>query len=351
MARRTTRGAVPRRPRAAGRGATSTTPAAKEPLAAPRDAPRSGRPPTAPVLYFQRHGEAARGALGRFLRAPLHTLLTVSVLGIALALPAAFFLLLDNVERLAGGWEGGAPRISLFLDRGLDAEQVEARAAELGRRDKVAAVTTIHPDEALAELRRASELDEALALLDENPLPPVVVVTVHAGLGAERVAAIADELAATAGVERMRLDREWVERLDAMVTLAQRAVWFVAALLAVAVILVVGNTIRLAIENRRQEIEIVKLIGGSNGFVRRPFLYEGLWYGFAGGALAWLLTGMGRWALAEPTHHLADLYGSGFRITGVGLEGGALLIGGGAVLGLLGAWLAVSRHLAAIEPR
>ncbi len=347
MPRRPARGAVPRRGRA-GRGERRS--GAEHP-SAKQERQRSGRPPAAPILYCLRHVEAASGAFRRFLHAPFHTLLTIAVLGIALALPAAFFLLLDNVERLAGGWEGGAPRISLFLDRDLATGEVEEAAASLLDRDDVVGVETIHPDEALAELRGASELDEALALLDENPLPPVVVAVVATGLSPDEVGALADELASVSGVERMRLDREWVERLDALLTLAERAVWFTVALLAVAVALVVGNTIRLAIENRRQEIEITKLMGGSNGFVRRPFLYEGLWYGAAGGALAWILTGAGRWAIAEPAQRLADLYGGGFRIEGTGLEGGLALLGSGAALGLVGAWLAVGRHLAAIEPR
>lgn len=346
MARRTPRGAVPRR--GSRRSAPAPDPTPRSAASAPEKG-RTGRPPAPPMLYLQRHLGAAATALGRFLRAPLQSGLTTAVIAVALALPAAFFVLLDNAERVAGAWEGGTPEISLFMER--EAEGLEERARELGRRDGVAGVRVIHPDEALAELRGVTDLDQALSLLDDNPLPPVLVATVAAELPPDAVRELAAALAETDGVERMRLDQEWVERLHALLELVERTVWFVAVLLAVAVVLVVGNTVRMTVEHRRAEIEIVKLIGGSNGFVRRPFLYEGAWFGVLGGAVAWLLTESGRWLLAEPASTLALLHDSPFRLEGPGLAGGALLLAAGGALGLIGAWVCVARQLSAIEPR
>jgi cell division transport system permease protein len=224
-------------------------------------------------------------------------------------------------------------------------------AARIERDNRVANVEIITPEQALAEFRTQSGLEAALGLLEENPLPAVLSVTVSSDLTPQQVGALADELAQRPNIERMRLDHEWVERLHALMNLAERALGVLAALLAVAVVLVIGNTIRLTIENRREEIEIIKLIGGSNGFVRRPFLYEGFWYGFSGGALAWFLTEWGRWSIKQPAQRLAETYGGGLTLHGIGLNDSLVLLCGGGVLGVLGAWIAVARHLTAIEPR
>lgn len=351
MARKPARGAVPKR----GRKRSAPAPELSRGTTAERM--RSGRPPSAPVLYLLRHLQAARDALQRFRQTPVQSLLTAAVLGVALALPAAFLVVLDNAERIAGQWEGGTPEISLFYSASAYAdadnpdEWLSERARAIGNQGGVAAVRTITPDEALEQLRGFGDLDDTLAVLDRNPLPPVVVAYAADGMDPADVRALAEQLAGADGIEQMRLDQEWIERLHALMQLLERAVWFVAALLALAVVLTVGNTVRMTIENRRQEIEILKLIGGSNGFVRRPFLYEGAWFGLVGGAGAWALTEGGRALLAEPADALAVLYDSPFELAGPGITGGAALLGTGALLGLIGAWVAVGRHLAAIEPR
>lgn len=278
------------------------------------------------------------------------SLMTAAVIGIALALPAGFMLLLDNVARLSGGWQGQT-RVSVFLAQEAGPERLEQVARDLLARPDVAAVQTLTPEQALAEFRALSGLDDVLDLLEHNPLPPVVVAEPPPGLAGAELDALVAAVQARPGVDRVRLDREWVRRLQAFMALLERAAWVVTALLAMAVILVVGNTIRLDIENRRDEIVIAKLIGATDAFVRRPFLYSGLLYGLVGGVLAWLLVETGRGLLSTPAQDLSALYGGGFRIEGLGLTGGLGLAGCGALLGLLGSWLAVARHLAAIEPR
>jgi cell division transport system permease protein len=151
-------------------------------------------------------------------------------------------------------------------------------------------------------------------------------------------------------VEMAQLDMQWVKRLYGLMDIGRRGVWVLASLLALAVLLVVGNTIRLAIQNRRDEIIITKLIGGTDTFIRRPFLYTGFWYGVLGGIIAFILVQASLGVLAGPVNNLAGLYSSTFRLDGMDLPTVGALLSSGMVLGLLGSWLAVGRHLRAIEP-
>ncbi len=302
------------------------------------------------AAWAEQHARAAVGALGRFRGSLGSSGMTAAVIGIALALPAAFLTVLDNVQVITDDWQGGV-RASLFLAADTDAEQHQRLRSSLAAQEDINGVALIAPDEALAEFRANSELGDALDLLDENPLPAVLVVEPAAGLTPDGVDRLVERLAAEPAVESVRLDREWIRRLHAMVGLAERSTWAVALLLGITVVLVVGNTIRLDIQNRREEIVITKLIGGTDAFVRRPFLYAGLWYGLIGGLLSWVLVEVGRLALAGTVADLAQLYGSAFRLAGTGLSGGLTLLACGAFLGLLGSWLAVGRHLVAIEPR
>ncbi|MCG5529796.1 permease-like cell division protein FtsX [Halorhodospira halochloris] len=357
MARRTERGATPRQRRPAKKVTQRRSNAPSKPektrLKRPKrsDAPRSGRPPPLPILYLLQHLQAARAALVRLSYSPLHSLITAAVIGIAIALPTAFWLALDNFQRATGGWEDGAPQISLFLDRGTQDSQLHDIAGQIDSDARVAGVETITPEQALAEFRAETELEAALELLEENPLPPVLIVTASTDLDPQEVGELANELAQNTHIERMRLDQDWVNRLHALMSLTERALGALAIMLAIAVILVIGNTIKLTIESRREEIEITKLIGGSNGFVRRPFLYEGFWCGFFGGAVALLLTEAARLSLKEPVQRVADAYTGDIALQGVGLTDTLVLLFGGGLLGLLGAWLAVGRHLKIIEPR
>jgi cell division transport system permease protein len=166
----------------------------------------------------------------------------------------------------------------------------------------------------------------------------------------DRVAALAGRLGALPEVEFAQLDLQWVQRLYAITEIARRGTYLIAALLAAAVLLIVGNTIRLEIQNRREEIAITKLVGGTDAFVRRPFLYHGFWLGLLGGSVSWLLVHTGTGVLEPSVTRLAELYHSGFRLLLPGLPEAAALLGGGALVGWLGAWVAVGRHIRDIEP-
>jgi cell division transport system permease protein len=151
-------------------------------------------------------------------------------------------------------------------------------------------------------------------------------------------------------VDQVQVDLGWLQRLNAMTNILARAVWALSLLLGAAVILVIGNTVRLAIENRRDEILVAKLVGGTDAFVRRPFLYAGAWFGLGGGVVAWVLIQVSLWWLNGPIERLAGLYRSEFVLQGPGFEGAAALIIIAMLLGWLGAWVAVKRHLDDIEP-
>ncbi len=301
--------------------------------------------------YFGLHFQVAMGALARLAATPFSSFMTAMVIAIALALPAVLHVFLDKIQGLSGSWRDSA-QISLFLNEGLSASAAADFAAELEGWEEIERVVHIPPQAALEEFAAHSGMADALALLEENPLPHVVVVTpVAAHKTPQGVAELARRLGQEIQVDFAQVDMEWLERLHGLLALADRVIAVLAALLVGAVLFVIGNTIRLAIENRRDEIEVTKLIGGSDAFVRRPFLYSGFWYGLVGALMAWGLVNLQLALLDEPVQRLATLYGSEFRIGLVDLRTTALLLLGGPLLGWLGAWSAASRHIRAIEPR
>lgn len=313
--------------------------------------PGAGRRVARLAAWLQEHPRAALGSLGRLWRNPLASAMTIAVIAVALALPGALWMLLENAQRATGGWDTGA-RISAYLDPALEPDAAAAAAERIAALDGVRVVERISAERALAEFRELAGFERALEALERNPLPAVVVVE-PAGDGPRSAAALGElgtRLEALEGVDRAQVDLEWVERLYALLDLVERGVTVLGGLLAAGVLLIVGNTIRLDILNRRAEIEVTKLIGASDAFIRRPFLYGGLWYGLLGAALAWLLLAGARTVLAGPTAQLAAAYGSRFRLEGLGAAESGLLLAAGALLGLVGSWLAVGRHLRAIEP-
>lgn len=301
--------------------------------------------------YLAHHKYVASESLQRLTANFVSSLMTWLVIGIALALPTGLFVGLNNLEAVSRGWDGAA-QISLFINRIVSEQDSRALADKLRLRDDIADVEFISPTQALEEFQALSGYGEVLELLDDNPLPAVIVVRpVEKDLSAAATKSLFDELSAIAQVDQATLDLEWVQRLYSMMELGKRMTLALALLLALGVLLVIGNTIRLAIESRRDEIVIVKLVGATNAFVRRPFLYTGFWYGLGGGLVAWVLVTVAVLWLAAPVSELAGLYQSQFSLTGMGIGTSLLLLVCSGLLGLAGAWLAVGRHLGAIEPR
>lgn len=299
--------------------------------------------------YLSRHGQVFFYSLGRLYRNRYSSLLTIAVIGIALALPTGMYVLLMNLQKVSGDWNRAA-QISLFLKQSLSDARAEKLAAQLRAWPEITTVRVITHAQSLAEFERLSGFGNALKTLGENPLPAVLVIRPSAAYSQpDAVRHLLTKLRSlNAGMAE--LDMQWLKRLFALMAIGQRAVLVIGALLGLAVLLVVGNTIRLDIQNRRDEIEVTKLIGANDAFIRRPFLYHGLWYGLFGGLAAWLLVDISLWLLQGPTQRLAQLYRSGFELASMNGSDILWLLGFSGLLGWLGAWLAVSRHLHEIEP-
>ena len=307
--------------------------------------------PASARAYLRCNAQVLISSLGRLYRSPISTLMTAAVIGIALALPTGLLVLLDNLQRVSIGWDGGAS-ISLFLEQSVDDEAAGALAAQLRKLPRIQDVRHIRRSEALEEFRALSGFGEALNSLEDNPLPAVLVVKPsEAQSGADAAQALAETLRARPEVDMAQLDLQWVQRFTALMEIGRRGILVVGALLGLAVLLIVGNTIRLDIQSRRSEIEVTKLIGATDAFIRRPFLHTGLWYGIFGAGLAWMLVEVSFWLIADPVEYLAGLYQSSFLLRTFDLNQVANLLLMGATLGLAGSWLAVGRHLNAIEPR
>src|SRR5262245_41278744 len=301
--------------------------------------------------WLERHFQTMLGSLGRLWQQPFAALLTILVIGIALALPACLHTLVQNVRVASGGFRH-ALDISVYMKLGTGLEETRQLAAKLKQRRDIDEVRLIEADDALAEFRKSSGFGAALDALESNPLPHALVVRPNAAYRSpEQIASLTQALMGMQGVDIVQLDTEWVSRFHAMLDVVRRVVLLAAGLFALGILVIVGNTIRLDIENRRDEIEVTKLVGGSNAFVRRPFLYNGVWYGFGGGLVAWLVVTVAVSLLAEPVARIAGLYGSRFELAGLDPVGAITLIGGGIALGWLGSFIAATRQLRGIEPK
>jgi cell division transport system permease protein len=300
--------------------------------------------------WIERHLQTLIGSLGRLSKQPSATFLTVLVMGIALALPACLDVLVSNAQQASGNW-GRALDISMYLKASVDADAAARLKTKLAQRADIKAIELIKSDDALKEFREHSGFGDALDALKENPLPNLLVVTPADSLTPDALQVLGNELRGLPEADVVQQDTAWVQRYLAILDVVRQLVTLLAVLLAAGVIVIVGNTIRLDIQNRRDEIEVTKLVGGSDAFVRRPFLYAGFWYGLGGGVLAWLVTALVVLALAGPVRRIAGLYGSGFELTGLGFRAALVLVLVGIVLGWMGSYVATTRHLRDAEPR
>lgn len=304
-----------------------------------------------PGIFGTRHVQALLGSLGRLKRNALATVLTLLVIGLALALPAALGLFVTNAQIATGGFSQ-AIDMSVYLKSDVPLAKAQQLAADARQRQGVAQVKVIPADEGLQQFRKYSGFGAALDALKSNPLPNVLhVVPRRDASSAAALESLRRYFVAWPEVDVVQLDTEWVLRFNAILAVLRRLVLIAAALLGAGVLAVVGNTIRLEILNRRAEIEVTKLVGGSNAFVRRPFLYTGLLYGLGGAALAWAILEAAVLVLDQPVMTLAQLYGSSYALQGPSGQVLATLFGGGMALGWLGAWISAHRHLRRIEPR
>lgn len=274
----------------------------------------------------------------------------VLVIAVTLAIPAALNLVIKNVNSVSEGWDN-ALDFSIFLQDSLSENEAQNLAQLIRQRADVVAVEVITASDALEEFKKQSGFGEALDQLGENPLPHTLVVRPSPANTVQSMTLLQEELGNLPEADAVQVDTEWVQRFHAIVDIVRQAITIGASLLGIAIIVIIGNTIRLDIQNRREEIEVTKLIGASNAFVRRPFLWSGFWYGLLGGLLALALVQYGLFLLQEPVSRLAGLYQSGIVV--MNLSGVEMLsiLGIGIALGLTGSWFAATRHMRQIEPR
>lgn len=290
-------------------------------------------------------------SFGRLTARPVATAFTLAVLSVAMTLPLLFGLLLSNAGSLSGS-VGNARAISVFLKPDVDVAAAQELAKKLRERDDVAGVELKTPEQGLEEFRRRSGFSDALDVLHDNPLPTVLIVDLRNSKNDREVTPVLIEaLRGNPRVDLVQYDARWRERLNAILDVARRGAAILAILLALATLLIVGNTVRLDIQGRSEEIAVMQLLGASDGFVRRPFLYTGLWYGLLAGLLSLLMIGVVEWGLAAPLTELAASYDHRFDVHGLPFAGMLMVLAASTLLGWLGAGVAASRHIALGQPQ
>ena len=304
--------------------------------------------------WFDHHLYSFVASLGRFFRRPWATLLTIGVMAVALALPLGLWLVLGNVSRFAGEVQGSR-EIAVFLKPAVTPARARALADELRGRGDIASVTLRTPEQGLASLRERGDLGDAIdALQAAGPgsgaalasvLPSLLLVTPK---GDDLL--LASSLQHLPDAELVQHDALWRQRLDGWLRFGGRVALVLAALLGLGALLVVGNTVRLDIQSRREEIGVLQLLGASDGFIRRPFLYLGAWYGLAAGALALALLTAAWLGLRAPLAELAASYGSGFTLNGVDPRQAGIVLLGATVLGWIGAGVVTGHFLRQTRP-
>ncbi len=302
--------------------------------------------------YKSHHRDTIRISLLKMMREPVQTLMTVAVIAIALALPTALYLMVENIQRMGSNFESSA-QITIYVQKGAKPEAIEKLQDKLENLAAVDSVSYISAEQALLEFKALSGFGSALRYLEDNPLPAVFLVQpiVSEPIDLAQTKSLIASIADLPGVEDVQIDMQWLQRLHSLTEVGHKVVLALGATLGLGVLLVIGNTIRLAIQSRRDEIIVVKLVGGTNAYVRRPFLYNGVLLGLFGALTASImLYGSVVW-ISSSIANLADLYQSQYRLAGLGFLRFLMLMCLGGLFGLAGAWIAVSKHLKDIEPK
>jgi cell division transport system permease protein len=300
--------------------------------------------------FFMVHLQALLFSLGQQLRTPFSSVLTIAVLSISIALSGLFYLLVKNVNHLTGQFET-SNQITLFLGQHVSEQDGERLQRQLEKNRNIQATRLITKAEGLKEFESYSGFGDALKALNSNPLPMVVQVFPRLSLTTQQqLQQLLDELKVIPVVSVAKLDMQWVQRLKAIIVLIERGVLVLASILAFAVIFITGNTIRLELQNRQQEVVIAKLVGATNGFIARPFLYSGFWYGFLAGIFAWLMiTGLMK-LLQPPIEHLTRLYLGYQEVIFLSVMNSVILLAVSSLLGVVGAWGVLVTQLNRLKP-
>ena len=301
------------------------------------------------AAYLLHHLQSLVFSLGKIYKAPATTIMTVAVIGITLSLPSGFYLFLKNIEAVSGDLSSST-QITLYLDLKISEKSARKLSNTLASKDKVQNTEFISRDSALKAFRQSSGFGDSIDTLSSNPLPHTINVIPKSDSDKFEIKNLLNSLQSLPEVKIAKLDTEWLERLFTILEIAKRAVGIITLLFAFAVLLIIGNTIRLDIQNRYQEIIVTKLIGATNAFIRRPFLYGGLWYGLFGGVVSWIIIELSYIAISGPLNRLNLLYQAKLNIVTFSFQDFMILIASSTLLGLIGSWIAVAKHLNQIEP-
>ncbi len=290
------------------------------------------------------HQQAIRHSWQQLRHHPWSNFFTMAVIGIAIALPVILSVVLSNVQDMTRGWDVGN-QMSVFLKDSTSTTQAQKLVSQFSLKKGVEKVEYLSREDTLKEFSEHSGFATALELLPENPLPAVIVIYPKTNVPNAELETWAAELQKLPTVELVQLDQEWLQRLGGLMDVANRGILILSILLLLAVGLVIGNTIRLLIENRQEEISLTTLIGANNGFVRRPFLYTGIWFGLGGGILACLLVTIGLFMLQQPTVQLAKLYNSSFMLSGMNITQMFKVLILSMIAGCASAYIVVTHYL------
>jgi cell division transport system permease protein len=289
-------------------------------------------------------------SLGEMWRTPLASLMTIAVLGLSLTLPATLYLVVKNVQQVSSGFEE-ASEISLFVKQTMSEQETQTLVKRLALYPEIDSVSFITKQQALAEFKQVSGFGEALEYLDANPLPDVVLVTpTSRHRHANAAKALLAKLESEREVDFGKLDIAWLERLNALLSLLKESVITIALLLLTSVTLIIGNTIRLSIMDKKEEIQVMKLVGATNTFIHAPFLWTGIWYGVIGGLFAFICVALMMWWLSAAVTSVAGVYQTSFSLLGLTVKEFASLVLLATSLGFIGSYLSVNRYIKEIEP-
>lgn len=304
---------------------------------------------TSVAQWYINHFHALLGSLKDLFRKPFATLMTLTVIGVAMALPSGLYILLKNLQDVNQQWNS-KPSISLYLKKGAPDYQLSTMLSALKKNPNIAKTHYISPEEGLREFRKVTQFGDALGDIKQNPLPGVIVVTpIKSQQSPTALQHLLLKLRLYPAVDIGQLDLAWVKRLYFIIQIGDRITYTLALLFSLGVLLIIGNTIRLTTQRHHEEMKILKLVGATDAFVRRPLLYRGFFYGFLGGVIACVLVDMALWWLETPAQSLAQSYKHDLLLQGLSFFTGFSIIASSALLGVIGAWMAVHRQLSIIE--
>ena len=301
-------------------------------------------------VWLLLHAHSFIYSLGQYYQNLLTSILTTAVIGISLAFPSGFYLLLENARQVTAGWDGSI-QITAFLMPDVDDAIAAEVVGRLLENKNIEEAKLIKRDQVLAEYKELSGFSEVIDILDDNPLPSIIIVKPKLKdlpSGVDRL--IIEFISSQPEVEIAQYDQRWVKRLYGIIDIIQRCIIVFSVLIGFGVLIIVGNTIRMAIYNHSDEIEVAKLFGATNYFIQRPFLYTGFWYGLSGGVASWALLTITLQFLKQPVNRLAELYSSEFSISTLSSTETMIMLFCGVFLGVFGSWVSVQRHLKTIEP-